>query len=91
MKAINEDKLMYKFCYKCPCGEEVQQTLENRKPLAKLFKKIEKALRVARLDMNKEVLTLTYKEVDQLERYILALEIVEENAISKLNRIEEIL
>ena len=86
MKAINEDKLMYKFCYECPGEDEVKGILDNRKPLAELFKKIERALKVARLDMKKEVLTLTYKEVSQLERYILALEFLEESTVSKLNR-----
>ena len=86
-----KDKLMYSYCYKCPCPEEVKEILDNRKSLAGLFKKIEKVLRVARLDTSKEVLNLTYKEVDQIERYILALEFVEEIGTNKLKKIKEVI
>ena len=81
-----KNKLMYSYCYKCPCPEEVKEILDNRKALGGIFKKIERVLRVS-----KRPLSLTYKEVNQLERYILALEFVEESTVSKLNKIKEIL
>ena len=90
MKAINEDKLMYKFCYKCPGDEEVRKILDDRKYLAPIFKKLEGALRVTHLIKSKAMI-LSYKETHRLERYILALEIVEENAVSKLNKIKEVI